>query len=238
MALSNLGWIDGITGSAVVILGLVFGVYFFYQGQKKKAKLLKLLAFVVIFAGLLYLGVLLDFASILTTGKNFPNNTNQVPLSSYIWFAPAMILAIYIAVSIQYPEKVWYAVVPYIVLGAIFDIWILLDPLGSFYSGFYDKSTPRLIDYNINLSSHAGRYLVIMLLPVILTFGVGLIYQSSKTTGMLKKKFVFLAMGAFCYGIAGVFEGFAKLGVVVIIVRTVYLTSLWLMYYGLKPLKV
>ncbi len=234
---SNLGLIDGITGSLVVILGIVFGLFFLYEGIIKKAKMLKELAFVSIFAGLLYLGVLLDFSSLLITGKNFPNNYGQIALFSYIWFPPTMCVAIYLAISIQYPKKAWYAVIPYVIFGIIFYILIFMDPLGSFYFGHYEENTPRLIDYNISLSTTAGRFIAYMLLPVVIIFGFGLIYQSRKTSGELRKKFLVMSSGAFCYGIAGMFEAFVQPGVGVIIVRAIYLTSFWLIYYGLKPIK-
>ncbi len=235
--ISNLGLIDGITGSLVVILGIVFGLFFLYEGIIKKARMLKELAFVSIFAGLLYFGVLLDFTSLLITGKNFPNNYGQVALFSYIWFPPTMWVAIHLAVSIQYPDKAWYAVVPYVIFGIIFYILIFMDPLGSFYFGHYEENTPRLIDYNISLSTTAGRFIVYMLLPVVIIFGFGLIYQSQKTTGELRKKFLVMSAGAFCYGIAGMFEAFVQPGIGVIIVRMVYLSSFWLIFYGLKPIK-
>ena len=237
MNFSILGWIDGISGSAVVIAGIFFGIFFFYQGNKKNAKLLKQLAFVSIFAGLMYLGVLLDFFSLLTTGINFPNDTKQVPLLSYIWFPPVVTIAIYIVGQIEFPEKAKYLVLPYLVLGAIFYVLIFSFPHESFYSSYYEAHVPRLIDYNINLISPAGIFLAAMLLPVVISFGVGLLIKAFKTSGTIKKKFILLAMGAFTYGIAGVFEGFTQPGVGVILVRILYLSSFWLMYYGLRPLE-
>lgn len=237
MAFTVLGLIDGISGSLVVIIGVLMGVFFHYQGKKKNAKLLKQLGGIAVCAGLLYLGVLVDFLSLITTGYNFPNEFRQVALLSYFWFPPLVILAIYLAGQIQFPGKEKYFVIPYLILGAIFYILIFLDPVASFYSDFYEDTTPRMIDYNINLSSIAGIFLLMMLIPVIISLGFGLIYHSTKTTGVLKKKFLILAAGAFCYGIFGSMEGFTVPGVLVIIVRIGFLGSFWLMYFGIKPPK-
>jgi len=237
MAFSILGLIDGITGTAVVILGIVFGIYFYHQGKQRNAKLMKQLAFFTIFAGLLYLGVLVDFLSLIMTNNNFPNDRRQVALLTYIWFGPVIILALYIAVQVQFPEKTKQIVIPFIILSVIYYFLIFIDPLGSFYSGYYENNKPRLIDYNINITSPAGIIFALMLFPTIIIFGVGMLYQSSKTSGDLKKKFLLLAVGAFCYGISGLFEGFTQPGVGVIFVRIGFLSSFWIMYFGLKPVK-
>jgi hypothetical protein len=232
---SILGLIDGITGSLVVILGIIFGLFFYYQGAKKEVRLLKLLGLVSAFAGLMYLGVLLDFSWLLFQGENF--GRLETPLSSYIWFPPVMVIAIYIATQIQLPEKAKYFALVYLIMGIIFYVLIFMFPDSSFYTDIYETQDPHLWDYNINITSPAGIFLALMLFPVILIFGVGLLYSSTKTTGTLKKKFIFLAMGAFCYGIAGLFEGFTQPGIGVILVRITYLSSFWFMYAGLKPVE-
>ena len=238
MAFSILGLIDGITGSLVVVLGVVFGIFFFYQSKKKNIKLLVKLGFVTTFAGLLYLGVLIDFLYVFLTGKNFPNEYRQVALLSYIWFVPVMIAAILMTTEVLEFKRKKILVFLYIILGVIFNILIFIDPINSFYSGFYETQSERLIDYNINITSIAGIFLALMLIPLILLLGVRIMRDAFKTTGTLRKKFLLISLGAFCYGIFGMLEGFTQPGVSVIIVRIGYLSSFWFLYYGLKPIKV
>ncbi len=247
MALSLNGWIDGISGSVVVILGIVFAIFFYVQGQKKKAKMLKELAYVNLFAGLMYLGVLLDFAWLLVANENFLGISNisnfWVPLSSYIWFPPLVIVAIYLATSVQYPKNAKWAALAYTIVGGIFYIRMLFpegpyNPVLSFDISYYDIGV-GLLDYNLKASSPAGIWLIIMLVLVIVVFCLGLIYTSTKTTGALKGKFVFLAIGALCYGISGLMEGYVGgLGILIIIVRGVYSISFLIMYFGLKTIQV
>jgi hypothetical protein len=123
-------------------------------------------------------------------------------------------------------------------LGVIFNILIFIDPINSFYSGFYETQSERLIDYNINITSIAGIFLALMLIPLILLLGVRIMRDAFKTTGALRKKFFMISIGAFCYGIFGMLEGFTQPGFSVIIVRIGYLSSFWFLYYGLKPIKV
>ncbi|HMF34862.1 MAG TPA: hypothetical protein VKK79_25800, partial [Candidatus Lokiarchaeia archaeon] len=241
MELSTLNWIDGITGSCVVILGVIFGVIFFRESQIKKAKMLKPLALLTIFAGLMYLGVLVDFTAILATGHNFPNDAGQLPLLSYIWFGPLLVVAIYLAASVQYPDIVWHFVRTAIGGAVIYYVLLFWNPLGSFIIGTYDTTTPSMIDYTINWSSPAGIFFGVLFAFIIVLFALGLMYQGTKTTGTLKGKFNLLAIGAICYGIAGALEGFAILSlswktslVGIILVRALYLFSFWIMYYGLR----
>ncbi len=242
MGLSLDGWIDGISGSIVVILGVIFAIFFYVQGQRKKAKMLKELAFVNLFAGLMYLGVLLDFGSILTTSQNFLGIPVAVPLASYIWFPPLVIVAIYLATSVQYPKYAKYAALAFIAVGAIFYYrmlfpdWVTLNPVESFDITQYDIG--GLLDYNLKMTSGAGIWLIIMLGFVIVLFCLGLLYTSTKTTGALKGKFVFLAIGAVCYGISGLLEGYVGgLGLLIIVVRALYSISFLIMYFGLKSIQ-
>ncbi len=239
MALSPVGWIDGVTGTLVVILGVVFAIFFYVQGRKIKSKMLKELAFVELFAGLMYLGVLLDFAWILATGDNFLGISDVknywVPVTSYIWFPPLLVVAIYLAVSVQYPKYAKYAALAYVVVGAVFLIRMFQDPLLSFNITYYESE--GLIDYNLNMSSPAGIWMISMFILVIVVFCLGLIYHGSKTTGALKGKFIFLAIGALCYGIAGMLEGFVVLDILIIVVRAVYAMSFLIMYFGLKTIQ-
>ncbi|MFW9948208.1 MAG: hypothetical protein ACFFDX_15390, partial [Candidatus Odinarchaeota archaeon] len=64
------GWIDGITASGVVIFGIVFGLFFIYKARKTKAKILIYLGLANLFAGLMFLGVFLDFLFVLITTFN------------------------------------------------------------------------------------------------------------------------------------------------------------------------
>lgn len=246
MALSSNGIIDGISGTLVVILGVVFALFFYSEGKKKNSKMLKELAFVNLFSGLLYIGVLLDFVWILVTGENFLGISDVsnfwVPLSSYIWFPPLVVVAIHLATSVEYPKQAKWAALAYAIVGVIFYYrmlfpqWTSLNPLLSFDITYYEPS--GLLDYNLRMSSGAGIWLILMLALVIVVFCFGLIYNSSKTSGALKKRFVFMAVGALCFGISGMAEGFiGGLGILIIIVRGAYSVSFLIVYFGLKAIE-
>ena len=240
MALSTFGWIDGITASMEVLFGLIFGFFFLYQGKKRKANQLVKLAIVSMMAGLMFLGVFLDFVLIVTTGSNIDNSWGAAGLLSYIFFAPLIVLAIYIGSELHFPEKKnieKILLLLYSILGVIFTIIIFLDPFNSFYFGYpkgYPNDPEQLIDYNINLASIAGVLMIVMLFSILVFLGIGTLIKGMKLSGEIKKRFILISLGAFCFGIFGIFEGLTIPAGLLIVVRIGYLSSFWFLYYGLR----
>ena len=232
--LTLFGWIDGITASGVVIFGFIFGFFFLYKARKTNAKILTILGIVNILAGLMYLGVFTDFIVVLVTETNLDNTYGLVGILSYIWFAPVMILALYIGAELLIPKKKWYLMFIIIVICILFEILFFLDPLGTFNFVPPLVSGELLIDYNVNMFTPAGLIMAILLLTVLIVLGFGFLIKSLQSTGVIRKKFFFLSMGSICFCIFGLLEGLTEPGLMVIFVRIGYLVSFWLMYYGLK----
>jgi len=234
--LTVFGLIDGITASGVVIFGFIFGGFFLYKARKSGAKILTILGIVNILAGLMYLGVFTDFLVVLATETNLDNTYGLVGILSYIWFAPVMILALYIGAELLIPKRKWFLITITIVICVVFEILFFLDPMGTF--NFIPPPGPGelLIDYNVNMFTPAGIIMAILLLLVLMILGVGFLIKSFQSTGVLRKKFLFLSLGAICFCTFGLLEGLTAPGdiAMVIFVRAGYLISFWLMYYGLK----
>ncbi|MFX0046536.1 MAG: hypothetical protein ACFE8G_00050 [Candidatus Hermodarchaeota archaeon] len=234
--LTIFGWIDGITASGVVIFGFIFGFFFLYKASKTGANILKILGIVNILAGLMYLGVFTDFLVVLLTENNLDNTYGLVGILSYIWFAPVVILALYIGAELLIPKRKWYLMIVVIIICLVFEILFFIDPMGTFN---FVPPPPSLIgqlliDYNVNMFTPAGIIMALMLLLILAILGFGFLIKSFQSTGVLRKKFFYLSMGSICFCIFGLLEGLTAPGVMVIIVRIGYLISFWLMYYGLK----
>lgn len=234
LTLSVLGWIDGLTATGVVLFGLIFGSFFIYKSKKSEATILTFLGLATIFAGLMYLGVFLDFLIVLITENNIENINGIVALLSYIWLAPAIITSIYIGSRLLGFKKKWYLLSIFVVLGIIFDVVIFLNPFSAFNFDPPPSSGEALIDYNVNTFSFAGILMAIFLLSVTIILGVGFLIKSVKSTGVLRKKLFLISMGAFCFCIFGLIEGLTAPDIYVVIVRIGYLLSFWLLYFGLK----
>ena len=233
--LSPDGWIDGITASGVVIFGIIFGLFFFYVSRKRKAKLLFYLGLANLLAGLMFLGVFLDFLLVVFTENNIDNTDGLVGILSYIWFAPVVITAMYIGTELITPKMKWYIISIITIICIIFEIVIFMDPLDAF---FFDPPTTdppeTLIDYNVNLDTMAGLLVGSLLLSILIFLGIGFIYKAFQSTGEIKRNFYFLSLGSICFCIFGLLEGLTAPGFMVIIVRIGYLSSFWFMYVGLR----
>ncbi|MCK4380579.1 MAG: hypothetical protein KAW51_05515 [Candidatus Lokiarchaeota archaeon] len=235
MSLDVNGWIDGITASGVLIFGVIFGLFFIYRAKKTKAKLLTYLGLANMLAGLMFLGVFVDFLFVLITNENIVNNSGIVAILSYIWFAPVMITAMYIGAELLTPSKKKYIVLISIIISLVFEILIFMDPLGSFNFDPIPPTLPteNLIDYNVNLMTFAGIIMGIMLIAVLIFLGLGFLYKGFQSSGVIRKNFLLLSVGSICFCIFGLLEGLTEPGFMVIIVRMGYLSSFWFMYFGL-----
>jgi len=229
------GWIDGITASGVVLLGIIFGLFFIYKSRKTGAKLLLYLGLANMLAGLMFLGVFLDFLFVLFLKENMKNN-GMVAILSYIWFAPAMITAMYIGAKLLIPKIKLHILSIVLVISIFFEIIIFRYPLSSFNFIPEPPLVPdkNLIDYNVNLLTPAGMLMGVLLLLVLIFLGLGFLYKGLKSSGVIRKNFLSLSVGSLFFCIFGLLEGLTAPGFLVILVRIGYLSSFWLMYLGLK----
>ncbi len=236
MAIEDInGWIDGITASGVVLLGIIFGLFFIYKSRKTGAKLLLYLGLANMLAGLMFLGVFLDFLFVLFLKENMKNN-GMVAILSYIWFAPAMITAMYIGAKLLIPKIKLHILSIVLVISIFFEIIIFRYPLSSFNFIPEPPLVPNenLIDYNVNLLTPAGMLMGVLLLLVLIFLGLGFLYKGLKSSGVIRKNFLSLSVGSLFFCIFGLLEGLTAPGFLVILVRIGYLSSFWLMYLGLK----
>ena len=196
--------------------------------------MLTILGLANLFAGLTFLGVFLDFFLVIFTHTNFDNSSGMVGIISYIWLAPAVVSAIYIGGELLIPKVKWYLFSVFIVLSIVFYTILFMDPFSAFIFNPPSVSGDGLIDYNLNIFSLAGMIMGLFLILIIILLGFGFLIKGFQSTGILKKKYFLLSMGALCFCIFGLLEGLVVPGFTVIFVRIGYLSSFWFMYYGLK----
>jgi hypothetical protein len=234
LTLNLNGWIDGITATGVILFGIIFGIFFFYKSRKKDAKLLSYLALANLLAGLMFLGVFLDFCLVLITGSNIVNN-GIVAILSYIWFAPVIITALYIAAELLTPKIKKFIFIITLIVSLFFEIVIFVDPLGSFNFIPQPPTPPslNLIDYNVNLLTLAGMLMGGLLLSVLIYLGFGFLFKAFQSSGVIRKNFFLLSIGSLSFCIFGLLEGLTAPGILGIFVRLGYVSSFIFMYYGL-----
>jgi hypothetical protein len=128
---SFLGLLDGLTATGIILSATIFGILSFYHAKKLKANLLAVAGLLMIFIGLFWLGPFVDFLLIITTGKNIEPIYIYGYLS-YVWVAPAIIVALYLGSELIVPQKKKIIVGVYAFLGIVFELFLFLDTANAF----------------------------------------------------------------------------------------------------------
>jgi len=102
--LSYFGWINGLLATGILVFNVIIGFLFIYKSRETKVTLLTYSGFMIIFSGLIFLGPVIDFFSILITNFNLDNSFGLYGILSYIWTAPLIITAIYIGAELVLPD--------------------------------------------------------------------------------------------------------------------------------------
>ena len=225
---------NGLSIMGVIISYCGIGLFFMYKSKKTGAKLLIYASIVGICFGLQYLGSFIDFVTILLTDNNMDNPNGLYSILNQIWLPPAMIFSIYLAAELLIPEKKWHIVSIYIVLGIIFELFILLDPMGSFT--FVDPESPGedLIDSQFTFGSPAGIIFIIFFLSFITFWGFGFLYKSIKSIGILRKKFLLLSIGSIYTLTFAIIDSLTSQGIIIFFARFCTFSGFLFFYFGLR----
>ena len=230
---SNLnlyGWLDGFTATLIVMFGVVFSLVVLYRAKKMGAKLLIYGAFMGLFATLLWLGPCVDFFSVIFTGQNL-NPKELYGILSYMWVAPAAVFALYIGAELMLPEKKKIIVIIYTILGIIFELVLFLDTANIFE---FDTSGGA-IDASFVYGHAAFIFIVVFLLSVFLLNGIGSLRQVAKTTGVIRKKFIFMSITFILFVVVGALDAFLIPGPALFIARMGMIACAFMLYFALKP---
>ena len=235
--LSPIGWLNSLTGSGVMIFGFIFGLFFIYKSKQSNAKLLLYTGFLTIFVSFLYLGQFIDFLAILITGKNlYPHQLYAI--LCYMWVAPALTLGLYLGAEIMIPEKKKIIVLIYTILGIIFELFLWLDTDNSFIFRLPTRPGEDIIDVNFNRTSPTFIFIAFFLLSVLIFNGVGFLFKSIQSTGIIRKKFLYLSVGWIIFVAAGALDSLTAPGIGLFLVRIGMVCTSWFWYFGLRKEKI
>ena len=229
---SVLGLLDGITATGIILSATIFGLLSFYRASKLGAKLLAYAGLTMFFVGFLWLGPFIDFILVTFFHTNI-TPTYLYSLLSYLWVAPALVVAMYLGGSLMFPKKKWVLVGIFIALGLVFEYFLWFQTDLSFEWTLVNPGED-LIDASF-IRSHPTFLMVALFLVVILiVLGIGFFIKAKQATGDLRKKFIYLGLGFTIFVICGALDSILTLPVAIGVVRVVMMTfALW-MYLGLK----
>ena len=234
MALSPIGWLNGLTASGVFLFSITFGLFAIYKSRKTHLNPLLYLGLTYFFAGLIFTGDFLDFITVLITLTNIDNSLGFIGLINWMWFPGVAIFGMYFGAELIIPKKKWTIFTIYLILGIIFEVLLFLDPSAALT--YKDPLNPGedLINDNLVFESVAGILVLVFLLSILLFDGIGFLRKSFQSTGEIRKKFLLLSLGAFIYIIGGIFDGLFDPGISLIFIRSAMAISAFLFYFGVK----
>jgi hypothetical protein len=91
-----------------------------------------------------------------------------------------------------------------------------------------------LINDNLVFESIAGILVLFFLLSILVFDGIGFLTKSFQSSGLIRKKFLLLSLGAFIYIIGGILDGLFSPGIPLIFIRSAMVLSAFLFYFGIK----
>ncbi len=227
-------WLEGLTASSVITVGIILGLISIIKGRKLKAKLLTVLGLAIFFIGFLYLGPATDFLTVIITESNITSDIwgyGFYGILSYLWIAPALVLAMYIGGELLIPKKKWIIVIIYLVLGIIFEYFLFFQTDNTFD---IDLVPGEIIDSSFVTLYPTFLLMAFFILSILIFHGIGFLTKAIKSTGVLRKKFLLLGIGFIIFSVAGAGDALVNPGIGLVIVRLAMISSIILMYLGLK----
>jgi hypothetical protein len=237
MLTDPIGWLDGLTATAVVSVGLLVGIISFYKAMKLKSTLLAITGFATISAGFILLGATVDLFYILITDDNL-DPVWLYGLLSYTWTAPITIFGLYIGAELLAPKRKILIVSIYAILSIIFEIIVfyysLTAPEVIYRLPETDPAGTALLNTSMNPRSIAFILMLVFLISGLIFNGFGFLSKSRKAAGAIKRKFLYLSLGWIIFIICGALDGLFDPGIYTFFIRLGLVASIFFMYLGVR----
>ena len=237
--LSIEGWLNSIITTSLILIASASGLFLIFKSKKLKTKPLFYLGFAILFSGLTYTYLSIDFITILITGKNIiiPFRYPLI-LISYIILLLGIGFWLYISAELLFPNKKWYIILVFVILEIPNYIITVLYP--SYNLTFIDPNVAGgdLFDDVLTMGSPVFIIVFILAFYVLIINGFGLLYKSLTSEGVLRRKFFLLSFGFFMWVGFGVFDLAIYIPIPIFIIRIGVISSYIFMYLGLRQEKV
>jgi len=226
----NLGIYVLIIAGIQITLGLLV----VYKSKKLNVRLLTYVGLFFVFSGFSSLGYICDFFTILLTGVNINNIYGWLGIISFMWLPITFSFFSYIGVELLIPKKKWHFFYFVITISITYELFLFLNPEGSI--SFINPINPGEDLIFIYLGGILYIFYYIFEIIILLLNGFGLLIKSTKSRGILRKKYLFLSIGFLMMFLNFQLQSYLPLQLflfsfVVIIISVIF------MYIGLKPKK-
>ncbi len=246
MALNGWALFNGISETALVLLGVVYFFKFLVDYAKFKKKMTPLLALLALSLGFMHLGGTVAFLMRILAGTDITYTTYGY--LTYIPMPVGFILAIYIAYEVFNPKLKWAMIIVHAVLGVgLIVALVVFDRIPQIVSliGTQLQEIPAtsetLVDANIQ--SAVGTIFTIFIVSAVLALGFNFFQirkKMNESEAEMRKKSLLLGLGWILWALA---EFFAKgqfdfIPVEMAIVpNSIIFTALVMIFLGFAPSK-
>lgn len=186
-------WFNGLTALSFIIFGTIFGINLFRQASKINARALKFMGLNILFSTWCYSGYVIDFISLIILDSHVNNVNGWIGIFSGIWLGIALIFAIYVGSEMLFPKYKKILTAIYIIICLIFAFFLIFETDSSL-GFFYPPDNTSLINYYVHFSSPLGIIVIIYYVSLFFFLGIGFLYQSSNSKGLIRKKFFYLGV--------------------------------------------
>lgn len=229
-----MGWFHGIYFIVHVIVSIIIGSFFLYKSKELDISLLKYAGLYIIIGSFGTLPIFIEFPFIIITGTNIITEYGWLGVLNFMWFPIAFVLQLNIGTELLIPNKKWYIIITFSILGIIFEIFIIfniMDCLNFMYP-------PNLGDYFVLSTVSGVPYIIrrVLLISLLVFNGIGLLIKSFQFKGILKKKFLTMS---FIYTYTPlIFFLPIPLDIWINLTIISQMFIFYLTYYGLTPQKI
>lgn len=223
--------VSGISACMLIATGWIAGWMCIIRYLKEGAQLLLMAGILLILVGSFYLGTVVSFILLITTGSNIdPGYLGAQLCYSHAPIASA--LSLYLGFSIINKEKL-AKIMPiiYMCTAPIFWWGLLFNPESTITADIpLEGGEVSLVDFKL------GSYVMILVMLYLLSFLIftaGAFYwMASKSSGKLRRKFYELAIGFTGFVAFGAIDSLVDMGIWIFVPRAFMVVSYILMYMG------
>jgi hypothetical protein len=237
---------NGLTATIIVVTGYLIAIRLLIAIRHRGSKLLPAQALFAFSFGSYYIGSVISFWLLAFTGYNLqPNALGNLPPYSLVGIldftvAPIGVCsAMYIGFSMIKPRMVKPIVIIYAITAIPFWANLWFNWLGP-SQNIPVVGAGNLVD--IGLLGLSGIFTEVYILSLILIVGGGFIYLAKITTGDIKRRSIYYAIGIILFSFAGIVETqvhLVELGlsILLVVVRLVMVVAYVFLYRAMIPPK-
>lgn len=235
--LSPEGWGNGLSATFGFFFGLILGLGIVIQARKVKAKLLTLMGLNIIVAGFGWVGITLDFLSILLTGQNLPNPGGWMGIINTMWAPLVLAISLYIGAELMIPKLKNYILASFLIMIFIFEFLLFINPLDTFYFKVPNPQGSNLILIYLHTNTPSNLLFISFQFIGFFFCGFGYLIKSFKSSGVIKSKFLLLSIGYLLFVGIPIFSALmsrVQISIPTVLSRLVMASAFLFFYFGLR----